>query len=366
MHRRSFLAGLAGTALAASVARAQQAPAPAAPAAPAAPLVLRPGAKKIAIASAILPTESMIEGNNGDLGMNAFLAELKAQGLVPGQDVAIERYSGSQWNTVRRLQGNRWNALGVTVANAKPDVLFTTSSYIARGAATNPDTAPQTVFLVGDAAGTGLVSNMQRPGGNMTGVSAANGAANNGMRIDLLKEAVPAAMRIAFLMKSQAISPTPYGQAQLAVARAQRQGVTVTPAFIDDLLDDAGIDATAHLRAVLEAQRAGAQGFVVADMLDLSEYTAMLGSYALATKMPAVGNTRDFVVNGGLASYGANYNDLFKSAAQLVARVVKGEKAGDIAIVQAQPELVVSQRNARNLGITVPQPFVAKAKEVLM
>ncbi len=361
MLRRSFLAGLAGAAALASAARAQQAPA-----APAAPLVLRPGAKRIAIASAILPTESMIEGNNGDPGMNAFLVELKAQGLVPGQDVAIERHSGAQWNTVRRLQGNRWNALGVTVANSKPDVLFTTSSFVARGAATNLETAPQTVVVLGDAAGTGLITNMAKPGANMTGVSGSAGAAREGMKIDLLKEAVPAAMRVAYLMKSQAISPTPWGQAQLAAARAQRQGVTVAPAFIDDLLDDAGLDSTAHLRAILEAQRAGAQGLVVAEMLDLSEYSAMLGAYALAAKLPAIGSTRDFVVNGGLASYGANYNDMYKSAAQLVARIVKGEKAGDIAVVQAQPELVISQRNARNLGVTLAPAFVAKAKEVLM
>ena len=74
---------------------------------------------------------------------------------------------------------------------------------------------------------------------------------------------------------------------------------------------------------------------------------------------------RDYVIGGGLMSYGPNYNEMFKTAGNTTARVLKGEKAGAIAVAQPALELVVSQRNAKNLGVTLPAALVAKAKEVL-
>ena len=356
------LTGLAGAVAIASAASAQQAPTPAAPAAPAATGPMR----RVAIASGFVATEAMIEAAAGDPGFVAFFAELKVQGFTAGQNVTFERHSGAQYNMVRRLQGNRYNALGVAIGNSKPDVVFAASSFIARGAGTTADAIP-TVFLVGDALGTGLIANLDKPGANFTGVSATNGPAREAMRLELLREAVPAATRAAYLMKSQAISPTPYYAAQLAAVRAvaARVGATLTPAYFDDVLDDAGLDATALLRAVLEAQKGGAQGLVVAETYDQSEYSALLGNMALATKLPAIAPWRDFVLAGGLMSYGPNQVEMYKSAARQVARVLKGEKAGDIAVERPAAELVVSQRNAKHLGITLPAALVAKAKEVL-
>jgi putative ABC transport system substrate-binding protein len=86
---------------------------------------------------------------------------------------------------------------------------------------------------------------------------------------------------------------------------------------------------------------------------------------ALALKLPAIAPWRDFVVGGGLMSYGPNYNELFKTAAQQVARVLKGDKPGAIPVAVPAPELVVSQRNARHIGVALPQSLVGKAKEVL-
>lgn len=348
--RRSLLAGLAAAPVAASLARAQ---------APA-------GAKRIAIASATLTTEAMVEGNLGDPGWNAFFAELKAQGFTAGTNVVFERYSGAQYNFVRRLQGARWSAIGAAIANTKPDVVFATSSYIARGAATTTETLP-VVFLVGDPVAAGLVSDLARPGANMTGVAAAAGSTREAPRLALLHEAVPAATRAAYLLKSQAQSPTPWGTGLAAAAQAAGGplGMTVAPAYFDDVLDDTGIDATAHLRAVLDAAKGGAQALVAAEALDITEYAGPLGGMALALKLPAIAPWRDFVVGGGLMSYGPDPVGMFKTAAQQVARVLKGEPVGSIAVAQPAPDLVVSQRNARHLGLTLPQALVAKAKETL-
>ncbi len=350
IERRSLLAGLAGTAAAAAIA----------------PTALAQAAKKrVAIASPTVATELMLEGMGGDPGWFAFFAELKAQGF-DSNTVTFERYSGAQFNYQRRLQGTRWNGVGVAIANAKPDVVFATSSYIARGVSLTADTIP-VVFMVGDAKGAGLVEELDKPGGNLTGVSAIGGPAWEATRMELLREAVPAAAKVAYLIKSQTISPTAAGQALLASARAgaQKAGATLEPAYIDDLLDDAGLDGTAHLRAILEAAKKGAQGLVVAETLDTTEYAAMMGGVALTQKLPGIAPWRDFVIGGGLMSYGPNMTEMYKSGAQILARVLKGEKPGNIPVVRPQADLVISQRNARHLGVTLPQSIVSKAKEML-
>jgi putative ABC transport system substrate-binding protein len=348
LARRTLLTGVIAAPLAISAARAQ------------APVAL----KRVAIASATLPVEALADGGTGDPGWVAFFAEMKAQGFTAGTNVAFERYSGSQFNFVRRLQGARWGALGGAIAGTKPDVVFATSSYIARAAAA--DTLP-VVFLVGDPLASGLVGDLAQPGANATGVASAAGATREAARLALLHEAVPAAARAAYLIKSQESSPTPWGTGLVAAAQAAAGplGMSVAPAYFDDVLDDAGIDGTAHLRAVMDAAKGGAQALAVSEALDITEYAGPLGGMALALKLPAIAPWRDFVVGGGLMSYGPNQIEMFKTAAQLVARVLKGDKAGSIAVAQPAPELVVSQRNARHLGLTLPPGLLAKAKEVL-
>ena len=224
--------------------------------------------------------------------------------------------------------------------------------------AANPDL--QVVLIAGDIPGSGLVQNLAAPGGNITGVTAGNVAQHEAARVALLKEAVPAASKIAYVIKSQAESPTVWGTEMLKAA------VGTTPAFFDDVKDDVGLDATAHLRALMDAKTAGANGVVVAGGVDLSEYSALLGNYSLALKLPGIAPWRDYVIGGGLMSYGPNYNEMFKTAATMAARIMKGEKAGAIAVATPAPELVISQRNARTLGVTIPPSVVAKAKEVQM
>ena len=360
IERRTFLAGLTGAAATTLVAQLAQGQAAAPAAAPAVTPVPGP-VRRVAIASGTVATENILEGTGGDAGWLAFFNEMKAQGFVTGTNVAYERISGSRANMARRLQGNTWNTLGTTIAGTKPDLIVTTNSFIARGAATAADTIP-VVFIVGDAQAAGLVQNLAAPGANLTGVTAGAGSTREAMRIALLKEAVPAASKVAYLIKSQAESPTAWGLGMAAAATA----AGATPAYYDDVKDDAGLDLSAYLRALMDAQKAGANGLAIAEGLDLTEWAQTLGAYSLALKLPGIAPWRDFVIGGGLMSYGPNYNDMFKTAGTTTARILKGEKAAAIPVAQPAPELVVSQRNARNLGVTLPAALVMKAKEVLM
>ena len=139
----------------------------------------------------------------------------------------------------------------------------------------------------------------------------------------------------------------------------------LVPLYIDDVVDDVALDAGAHYRAMFEAKAQGVQAIVVAHTIDLTEYATDFGTLALAAKIPMVTPWRDATIGGGLLSFGANTAEMYRLAARQVGRILKGEKPEAIAVALAEPELTVSARNARALGITVPATVTAKAQEVV-
>ena len=360
LGRRAFLAGTAGAVVLASAAQAQQA-APAVPAAGAAA-----GSKKVAIASASVPVDQMVGAEGANPGWQAFFAELRALGFNDGQNVSFEKTSGAAFNQVRRLQGNRLNALGATIARANPDVAFSGSTFIGRGVNLTTETIP-VVVQAGDLLGSGLVASLERPGGNITGVTAENGPALETRRFELLREALPQANKVGYLVRSPANSPTPFGNGLInaAQAAAQRLNMMFTPLYIDEVIDDVAIDATAHYRAFFEAKAQGVQAIVIAHSIDMTEYATDLGGLALAAKIPAVAPWRDAAVGGALLSFGPNTAEMYRAAARQVARILKGEKPESIPVIVGEPELTVNTRTARYLGITVPASVTGKAHEVI-
>ena len=372
LGRRAFLAGTAGAAAFAVTAQAQQAapPAPAAATPAAAPaatgVAVPPGAKKIAIASPTVPADQMLGAEGANPAWQAFFAELRAQGYNDGQNVFFEKTSGAAFNMVRRLQGNRYNALGVNLARTNPDVVFSGTTFTARGVNATTETIP-VVVVAGDLVASGLVQSLERPGGNITGVTAENGAALETRRFDLLREALPQANKVGYLVRSPINSPTPFGNSLISAAQAaaQRLNMQLVPLYIDDVVDDVALDAGAHYRAMFEAKAQGVQAIVVAHTIDLTEYATDFGTLALAAKIPMVTPWRDATIGGGLLSFGANTAEMYRLAARQVGRILKGEKPEAIAVALAEPELTVSARNARALGITVPATVTAKAQEVV-
>ena len=361
--RRTFLAGSAGaTALAATASYAQQAAPAAAPAAAATPA----GAKKIGIGSPTVPTDQMVGAEGANPAWQAFFAELRAQGYNEGQNVVFEKTSGAAFNMVRCLQGNCCNTLGANLARTNPDVVFSGTTFIARGVNTTTETIP-VVAVAGDLVGSGLVQSIERPGGNVTGVTAENGVALETRRFELLRETLPQANKVGYLVRSPINSPTAFSNSLIAAAQAaaQRQNMQFVPLYIDDVVDDVAIDASAHFRAMFEAKAQGVQAIVVAHTIDLTEYATDFGGLALAAKIPMIAPWRDTTAGGGLLSFGANTAEMYRLGGRQVGRILKGEKAEAIAVAVAEPELTVNTRTARYLGITVPATITGKAHEVL-
>jgi putative ABC transport system substrate-binding protein len=279
---------------------------------------------------------------------NAFFQGLKEVGFIGGRDVKIE---------------NRW-------ANGVPDVLPTIAAdlvkrrvsviaanfYPAARAAKDKTATIPIIFLSGrDPVEAGLVSSLDRPEGNVTGVAFkfTLSVANS---LQLLKELMPKATAIAVLMNPKSADAELGLQDVQSAARALDQQVIVFGAS-----DDRGI---VKAFAKLAESKNGAL-LVLADGFLIGQQTQLI---ALATRyaVPTMYPLRQFVTAGGLISYGLNLSDAFRQTGVYVGRILKGEKPIDLPVVQStKVELVINLKTAKALGLTVPPTLLARADEVI-
>ncbi len=211
------------------------------------------------------------------------------------------------------------------------------------------------VFAVGiDPVGSGLVANLAKPGGNVTGLSlqATNLA---GKRIEFLREVLPQLRRLAIIFN--------VGNDQTVLemgethAAARTLGLEVAPLEIRRAED---------IVPAFEAVNGQADAlYVVIDQLVVANRTRILTS-ALGARLPTIFSTHDFVRAGGFMSYGPNYSDLFRHSADYVDKILRGTKPGDLPVEQPTKfELVINLVTAKALGLTIPESFLVRADEVI-
>jgi putative ABC transport system substrate-binding protein len=210
------------------------------------------------------------------------------------------------------------------------------------------------VFVVSDPVGTGLVASLARPGGNATGLSN-QGSDTAGKRVELLREVVPNLRRLAVLANES--NPVARREAEGVRAAAHALGVEVAP------LDVRRADDIAPAFAALDSQADAL--YVVGDPLSVTNMLT-ISALALKARLPDMYSIREAVLAGGLMSYGANLSDLFGRAAELVDRILRGEKPADIPVEQPTKfDLVINLKTAKALGVTVPPVLLATADEVI-
>jgi putative ABC transport system substrate-binding protein len=212
---------------------------------------------------------------------------------------------------------------------------------------------PIVFFAVYAPVEIGLVPNLGHPGGNITGV-AVNASDMAGKRVQLLKELVPTVKRVAFL--SHPSHPTNAVQLQGAEAAARTLGVHLKAMPVRGADDFA---------PALTAQR-GIEGVLHADTPLFVTHRARLVDAVGGSRLPAIYSARVYVEAGGLMSYGANLPDLWRRAAAYVDKILKGSKPGDLPVEQPTTfELVINNRTAKTLGLTIPQSVLQRANEVI-
>jgi putative ABC transport system substrate-binding protein len=208
--------------------------------------------------------------------------------------------------------------------------------------------------VVGDPVGSGLVASLARPGGNITGLSNQTTDVAT-KRLELLREVVPNLKRLAIMANVN--NPV----ALLEIAEVEAAAGTLGLAAVRSELRQADDVAPAF-----EALRGRAEAlYVVADGLTINNRVA-INTLALFTRIPTVHGNREVLEGGGLMSFGAYIQDLFRRGAEIVDKVLRGAKPGDIPVEQPTKfELVINMKTAKTLGLTVPSSVQLQADEVI-
>ena len=273
---------------------------------------------------------------------------LEELGYVDGKDII---YVG-RWAEARidQLPGLAAELVGLHV-----DLLLTTGAPAAEAAKKATSNIPIVFVAPGDAADTGLVASLARPGGNITGISDP-ATELSAKRLGLLKEAVPSATRVAVIWNANDRAMTlRYGEVQRA---ARVLGITVKPLGVREP-DDIDAALSTMIRERPDAV------FVVSDALTYVNRSRIL-DFATTNHIPAMYEFGYFVRAGGLMSYGPSQDDMLRRAAIYVDRILKGAKPGELPVEQpTRYYLSVNLKTAKNQDLTIPQPLLLRADEVI-
>ncbi|MGE5848522.1 MAG: ABC transporter substrate-binding protein [Candidatus Methylomirabilota bacterium] len=281
--------------------------------------------------------------------LDAFREGMRALGYVEGQNWILDaRYAEGK--------AERLSSLVQEVIHRKPDVLLvsTTPGIVAAKAATS--TIPIVMVLVSDPVGTGVVPSLARPGGNITGLTTIV-AELAGKRLEILKEIVPTASRIAVLVNPD--NPGALPQMQSAEAAARKLGVDLRPVL--EVRSPGDLE-----RAFGAAVRARAHGAL--RMIDplISTLRKETASLAAKHRLPIIYPSRQDVEAGGLVAYGTNLPDQFRQAATFVDKLLRGAKPADLPVEQPTTfELVINLKTAKAFGLTIPPSVLVRADQVI-
>jgi len=277
----------------------------------------------------------------------AFVQRLHELGWVEGSTIAIE-YRWAEGSSERAAE------IAAEFVRLNVDVIVTSGVPPVVAAKQATSAIPIVFTVVSDPVGTGLVANLARPRGNVTGLSNQSSDAA-GKRLELLREIVPDVRRLG-VVGNIGNPDTALEMGELAVAaRARgfdvaspeiRRGEDIWPAF--------------------QAFKGRAQVlYVVADPL-VNTNRARIHTLEMAAQLPAIYNAREFVEAGGLISYGPNFLELARRAADFVDKILRGAKPGDIPVEQPTKfDLVINLTTAKALGLAISESFLLRADEVI-
>ena len=273
------------------------------------------------------------------------LAEL---GYVEGRNLVID---------FRTAEGqiDRLPALAAELVRGRPDIFVAVSTQGALAAKNATRTIPIVLGAVGDPVGTGIVPSLGRPGGNITGVSLLN-VEMSGKGLQLLKEAVPAALRVAVLWSS--------GNRLHREGRAATEAAAATLKIGLQFLDVRGPDDLPKAFDAIARQRAGGL-LVLPDSVSLTHRKPII-AFAASRQLPALYPFREMVDEGGLMCYGPNLVENLRAAAGYVDKILKGATPGDLPIAQATKfDLIINLKTAKTLGLTFPPSLLLQADGVI-
>lgn len=323
MRRREFLGVLGGAAAWPVLARAQQ------------------GA---------IPIIGILGGTTAESGgrLPAFRRGLETAGFVEGRSAAFEYRFADQ-------HLDRLPAFAAELVHRPVSVLVAGGIPAALAAKPATTTIPIVFFVAGDPVKLGLVARMNRPGGNLTGVTSLGGELSQ-KRLELARELIPKATSFAILVNPN----NPNTETIIKDAQAAARSLAVQ---LHVMRAGSPSDIEAHFTTV--AQRQIGALVVGNDGLFMNR-TVEIATLGIRYAMPTIFQTPEFAAAGGLMSYGSSNTDAYHQVGIYTGRILNGEKPGDLPVVQSTKiELIVNLKTAKALGVTVPLPLLARADEVI-
>ncbi|MBK3660408.1 ABC transporter substrate-binding protein [Bradyrhizobium diazoefficiens] len=272
---------------------------------------------------------------------------LVEQGLIEGKNISLERrYANGRIDQLP--------ALAAELAASGVNLIFTSGDQAAKAAKQATDRIP-IIAVTCDALAAGLVSNLSRPGGNLTGVTCIN-ADLDGKRVELIKEILPSISRLVVMLNPDD---------QRSVAEFKQIELAAKASSIE-LLRQSVLKPEEIVPAFSQAASAGATGAIVIYDPMFFLRRRELNEIAVSKGIATVFNFREFVEAGGLMSYGPNVQDMCRQSARLIKKALSSESAGETPMEQpTRFELVINLGTAKKIGLVVPSALIGRADEVI-
>jgi len=280
--------------------------------------------------------------------LEAFRQELRKLGWIEGKDFTIEYRFGEN-------KPGRLPELAAELVRLKVDLIVTTGDGPTFGAKKATTTIPIVMTTSSDPVAQGLVASLARPGGNVTGLSSL-AAELNTKRLEILKDAVPKLTRVALLQ-----APGVTGDLQLKELRPAAVALKLKLEEIETQPDAKGLESAFQ---IAKQKQVGAIMTIAirAFFAERKRIVELAGKY----KFPAIYFQKEFVDEGGLMSYGVDYDDLFRRAAHYVDKILKGTKPADLPVQQPTKfEFVINLKAAKQIGLTLSPEFLSRANQVI-
>ena len=280
--------------------------------------------------------------------VDAFHRGLSEVGYVEGRNVAIEaRWANGQYE--------RLPAMAADLIHRQTAVIVALSTPAARVAKMATATTPVVFTTISDPVQIGLVASLNRPGGNVTGVT--NLSAEVGPKLlELLREAVPTARIMGLLVNPTNPAAETVSKSVQAAARTSGLQLHVLNASTEKEFNS----------VFMTLRQLQAEGLVVVSDVFLTTQREQLAALTIRHAMPAIFQDRQFASAGGLMTYGGSITDMYHQVGVYTGRILKGEKPADLPVVQATKlELTINLKTAKALGLNIPNSLIGRADELI-
>jgi putative ABC transport system substrate-binding protein len=280
--------------------------------------------------------------------VDAFRQEMRKLGWIEGKNITIEYRFAEQ-------KDERLPELAADLVRLKIDLIVVTGGPATLAAKGATSIIPIVIAQVGDPVGQGLVASLARPGGNVTGLSSL--IELNTKRLEILKDAVSKLARVGLLVPPSSISV----DLPLKELRAAAVALKLKLEEIETQLDAKGLES-----AFQTAKQKQVGAIMTLPTRPFFAERKRIVELAVKYRLPAIYFQKEFVDEGGLMSYGADFDDLYRRAAVYVDKILKGAKPADLPVQQATKfEFVINLKAAKQIGLTIPPRVLERANRVI-